>query len=424
MAATQHDLRTRLYRFFILANARFIYGLCCFLDLGSVRYVQSSGRLKKYHTPWPWVVMAVLIKLLLLTLEAPFIFMCGGMMYFFFFEDSSEFNDNTTYQWMQMLAEEVMALVSTARLIFISHNSTYCDFFTSTANRILEMHRLVLRLFGDKQLYLDDSLLVVFLLKVFLTFHHIAAQYTPTEKHFVLVRYHTLNVILFEIFYTAYFLYQLLLLGWHRSLLAFLETYVALKQVRKSLTLECRRRIICVFSIYAKMAQIHLQVSRAWLKVSSMLFIGVYYTAHESTYTVYCLFSWSQLSLMKRTELLLLKKLGSLLHPLVGILLMGMASDRMKFLEAQLCERIFLVELFYAKKDHLFSNRYSGLISCKNECFLLQRLSVPMRNFMWNRGSICDRDLVFDMFVYLFINATTYLQFLISDNNSLCAEVL
>ncbi|EDV33613.2 uncharacterized protein Dana_GF20004 [Drosophila ananassae] len=44
MAATQHDLRTRLYRFFIFANTRFVYGFCCFLDLGSFRYVQSSGR--------------------------------------------------------------------------------------------------------------------------------------------------------------------------------------------------------------------------------------------------------------------------------------------------------------------------------------------------------------------------------------------
>lgn len=365
MTATQHDQRTRFYRFFILANARFVYGFCCFLDLGSFRYVQSSGRLKKYHTPWQWVVMAVCIKLLLLALEAPYIFMCGGMMYFLFFEDSSEFNGNTTYQWMQMLAEEVMALVSTLRLIFISHNSTNCDFFTLTVNKVLEMHRLVWRLFGDKQLYLDDSLLMVFLLKVFLTFHHIAAQYTPTEKHFVLVRYHTLNVILFEIFFSAYFLYQLLLLGWQRSLLAFLDTYLAQQQARRTLSMKFRRRIIFMFSIYAKMAQIHLLVTRAWLKVSSMLFICVYYTAHESTYTVYCLFSWSQLSIMKRTELLLLKKLGSLLHPLVGILLIGMASDRMKFLEAQLCERIFLVELLHAKEDSMIFNKNSRLINCK-----------------------------------------------------------
>ncbi|XP_032309223.1 uncharacterized protein CG1339 [Drosophila ananassae] len=365
MAATQHDLRTRLYRFFIFANTRFVYGFCCFLDLGSFRYVQSSGRVKKYHTPWQWVVMAVFIKLLLFALEAPYIFMCGGMMYFFFFKDSSEFNDNTTYQWMQMLAEEAMAFVSTARLIYISHNSTYCEFFTLAVNKVLEMHRLVRRIFGDAQLYLDDSLLVVFLLKVFLTFHHIAAQYTPTEKHFILVRYHTLNVILFEIFYSAYFLYQLLLLGWQRSLLGFLDTHLALKQPRRALSLKCHKRITCVFSIYAKIAKIHLLVSSAWLKVSSMLFICVYYTAHESTYTVYCLFSWSQLSIMKRAEVLLLKKMGSFLYPLVGILLMGMASDRMKFLEAQLCERIFLVELVHAKEDTKISNEVSRLISCK-----------------------------------------------------------
>nr|XP_017006730.2 uncharacterized protein CG31750-like [Drosophila takahashii] len=172
------------------------------------------------------------------------------------------------------------------------------------------------------------------------------------------------------------------------------------------------------------MGDIHFQVSSAWLKVSSMLFINIYYTAHESTYTLYCLFATSNTPMIDRVYLVTLKKLGTCFHPLFAVLLMGIANDRLKHFEVQLSTNIFLVELLHTPQDHLIVQKFARLISCKHQSFMLQQHSLPFRNFIWNRGSICDRVLVFEIFVYLIINATTFLQFLISKKNSFCEEEL
>ncbi|KAH8307961.1 hypothetical protein KR059_003564, partial [Drosophila kikkawai] len=261
--------------------------------------------------------------------------------------DSSEFTENNTYYWVHLVAIIVMSSISTLQLLWLSHSSAYSALVVSIVNRVLHINRIVRRNFGDEHFYSDDSLVLLFLLKVVLTLHHILAQYRPHEKNIIGVRYHTVNVILFEIFYCSYMLYQLLFLGWQRTLLAFLESYIALVQDRGSPTPDYYRKVIDVFDIYTQMAGIHFRVSSAWLRVSSMLFVSLYYTAHEATFTFYCLFAMSEIPLFTRAYLVILNKVGTCLHPLVAVLLMGMASDRLKHFEAQLCEKIFLIELLH-----------------------------------------------------------------------------
>ncbi|XP_020809187.1 uncharacterized protein CG1339-like [Drosophila serrata] len=202
-----------------------------------------------------------------------------------------------------------------------------------------------------------------------------------------------------EIFYGSYLLYQLLFLGWQRTLLTFLESYIALVQDGGSPTSDYYRKVIDVFDIYTQMSGIHFRVTNAWLKVSSMMFISVYYTAHEAPILL-LLVRLVRDTLIHTSFLLIMNKVGTCLYPLVAILLMGMASDRMKHLRLSSTHQLQAPELPAAAN------------------------SFPIRNFIWNRGSICDRDLVFDIFVYLIINATTYLQFLIGDNTSICKEGL
>ncbi|KAH8267518.1 hypothetical protein KR018_011967, partial [Drosophila ironensis] len=246
---------------------------------------------------------------------------------------------------MNGMADEVMAIMSTLRLLHITHTSKFSALFRLIGNRVMELHHLIQGKFGDAYFYSDDSLLVLFLFKMLLAVHHIVAQYTPHNKDLIIVRFHTLNVILFEILYSAYVLYQLLLLGWQRTLIGFLESQIEVLKEKRGLASKCCRQIIATFEIYAQMAQVHVLASSAWLKVSSMLFISVYYTAHESTYTSYCLFSLSEISVRNRTKLVVFKKLGTCLHPLVAVLLLGIATDRLKDLETRLRDKVFLLEL-------------------------------------------------------------------------------
>ncbi|KAH8393132.1 hypothetical protein KR200_003106, partial [Drosophila serrata] len=343
MSATRYNLRRKAYRWFIHCASLCIYFSCCFLDLGSFRYVELNERLRKHSTFWQWTAVAMCIKLGLLWLEFPYVLVCIGFVYLLIFGDSSQFTENNAYYWMHLIAIVVMFSISTLQLLWLGHSSAYSSLVISIVNRVLHINRVVRRNFGDDQFYSDDSLVLLFLLKVVLTLHHILAQYRPHENNIIGVRFHTVNVILFEIFYGSYLLYQLLFLGWQRTLLTFLESYIALVQDGGSPTSDYYRKVIDVFDIYTQMSGIHFRVTNAWLKVSSMMFISVYYTAHEATYTFYCLFALSEIPLFTRAFLVIMNKVGTCLYPLVAILLMGMASDRMKHFEAQLCERIFLI---------------------------------------------------------------------------------
>ncbi|KAH8282749.1 hypothetical protein KR054_009458 [Drosophila jambulina] len=258
-----------------------------------------------------------------------------------------------------------MSIISTLQLLWLTHSSAYSSLVISIANRVLHINRIVRRNFGDEHFYSDDSLVLLFLLKVILTLHHILAQYRPHEKNLIGVRYHTVNVILFELFYSAYLLYQLLFVGWQRTLLAFFESYISLLQDRGSPTSDYYRKVIDVFDIYAQMGGIHFRVTSAWLRVSSMMFINVYYTTHESTFTFYCLFAMSEIPIFTRAYLVIVNKVGTCLHPLVAVLLMGMASDRLKHFEAQLSERIFLIELLHSGEKLLILQQFARLIGCK-----------------------------------------------------------
>ncbi|EDV57503.2 uncharacterized protein Dere_GG24872 [Drosophila erecta] len=187
---------------------------------------------------------------------------------------------------------------------------------------------------------------------------------------------------------------------------------------------ELGRKLIIVFDIYREMGIIHFRITRAWLRTSSMLFISIYYTAHESTYTFYCLFALSEKPMIDRIYMLVFKKLGTCLHPLLAVLLVGIANDRLSQFETQLSQNVLLVQLLHMREDHLVLQKFARLISCKHQVLLLQQQALPFRNFIWNRKIICDRDLVFEIYVYLIINAITFLQFLISDNRSVCEEGL
>ncbi|KAH8412734.1 hypothetical protein KR009_004977, partial [Drosophila setifemur] len=263
---------------------------------------------------------------------------------------------------VHVVSEMVMVIISTFRLLLFTHSPFYSKLFISSVNRVLKMHRRIRRIFGDKNFHLDDSLLMLFLVKVFLSLHHIAAQYRPHNKKILLVRFPTLNVMLFEIFHCSYLLYQFLLLCWQRTLISFLESYIELIRERRLPTTDYARKVIAAFDIYTQMGGIHLLVSSAWLRVSSMLFISVYYTAHESTYTFYCLFALSEIPILERAQLVLLKKLGTCLHPLFAVLLIGITSDRLKHFESQLCQRIFIIELLHSAEDHLILKQFSRLI--------------------------------------------------------------
>lgn len=49
--------------------------------------------------------------------------------------------------------------------------------------------------------------------------HHIAAQYnTPNDKVIINVRFPTVNVIIFKLYFCSYFLYQVLPLSWLQTL--------------------------------------------------------------------------------------------------------------------------------------------------------------------------------------------------------------
>lgn len=365
MSATRYSLSRKAYIGFIQGATHCVYASCCFFDLGSFRYNQKSQKLRRHNTFWQWTAFAMCIKLFLLWLEFPYILVCLGFVYLLLIGDSSQFTENNTYYWVHLMAEVVMATISTLQLLWLSHSSSYSSLLIPMVNRVLQINRKVRNSFGDEHFYSDNSLVLLFLLKVALTLHHILAQYRPHEKHLISVRYHTLNVFLFEIFYCSYFLYQLLLLGWQRTFLAFLGSYIELVQARGSPTSDYYRKVIDVFDIYTQMGAIHFRVTSAWLRVSSMMFISVYYTAHESTYTFYCLFAMSEISIFTRAYLVILNKVGTCLHPVVAVLLMGIASDRLKHFEAQLCERFFLIELLLSQEDHLILQQFARLISCK-----------------------------------------------------------
>ncbi|KMY87711.1 uncharacterized protein Dsimw501_GD23170 [Drosophila simulans] len=364
------------------------------------------------------------LKAALVCMEVPFIFVCFGLTYYFLKGDSENLAENGIYYCVHMVSQVAMSTISTFWLLLLCHSSSYSSMFVSVGNRVLQMDRVVRRSFADKHIRYDESLVVSFVIKVLLTMHHIVAQYTPHDKVIVNVRFPTVNVIIFELYYCCYFLYQLLLLSWLQAISTFLNSYIENVKDRGQLSTKLSRKLITVFDIYKEMGTIHFRMTNAWLRASSMLFISIYYTAHESTYTFYCLFALSETPMIDRVYVLIFKKLGTCLHPLLAVLLMGTANDRLRQLETQLSQNILLVELLHTPQDHLVLQKFARLISCKYQVLLLQQQSLPIRNFIWNRKIICDRDLVFEIYIYLIINAITFLQFLITDNKSVCEEGL
>ncbi|KRF98698.1 uncharacterized protein Dwil_GK27446 [Drosophila willistoni] len=88
-----------------------------------------------------------------------------------------------------------------------------------------------------------------------------------------------MNIVLFELIFISYFLYQLHVLSWQRSLLIFLQSYAERISLKGVPTSKRASKLVASFNLYNQIVQLHGKVSKVWLKSSAALYS--YICAHR-----------------------------------------------------------------------------------------------------------------------------------------------
>nr|XP_032294383.1 uncharacterized protein CG31750 [Drosophila virilis] len=228
------------------------------------------------------------------------------------------------------------------RMIYLLHSWPISGAYVMVINKIMELHRNMCSTFDRSNFTLEHNILIISVVEFSLTLLQIWNQMMTSYILLVFV-YH---LVLFELFYWAYFLYQLILIAWHQVLLNLLSSYAGNRRPNK----RDRHQLMLFYGFYFRMCAIHGHITQHWLKIAGGLFASIAILSADISEELFDII-YKQKSPLEKWKYFVVYKIGNCLTPIVKIFLLGLCNNRIEKLTKLLGQQIYLIELLHWKRS-------------------------------------------------------------------------
>lgn len=217
-------------------------------------------------------------------------------------------------------------------LFRLAHNRKYSADCQLTINDIIKLNKTVHLCFGSWSLRTKLDILLLFHLQYAL----MTLQLRKIWDQYFCETYITL---LFEIYFCAYFIYQLLLLAWLGALHNNLSTYCLNPRQGHFPSSHSRRQLIQLFSVYLRIKSLHQSVKKLWQRVPGVLFLILLKQTQYLAYNLYKIFNHRPINHLIEFEFCVV--------PLLKIFILAICNKRIQMLNQQLKEHLFRIEFLH-----------------------------------------------------------------------------
>lgn len=406
----------------ILCDA--LYRACRFAGFGHFRY---NRRTRKYCIHKPSRTFKWFVKLCLLFMDDHNIIGILFVMLTNFSLKTPLPESRDGFEAFLFYATLLLANCQLLCLFCPAHSQKYSEACLLAVNKLIKLHRIVRLSCGDCKFATETCILVFFLVQyAFTTLQLLHGWWQPWIF--------TYNLLLFEIYFCAYFVYQLLLMAWLRALLAQLGEYYLNPQLGLFPSSRYRRQLMQFYRVYTRLNRVHRSISQLWLQVAGVLLVGILKLAQDYADVLYNMIFYKK---QNENIIMFLIKIVSSLAPLMKIFLLALCNKRLENLTQELSQRLFHIELLHWQWVHsgvelavgipltqLLSKRvsmcsklkgislmYNFPILRQNSSFYLQLLVEQFRIYIWNMRQAMNLKFLL-CFLYLAIfNAISMLHY-------------
>ncbi|EDW12942.2 uncharacterized protein Dmoj_GI17949 [Drosophila mojavensis] len=217
-------------------------------------------------------------------------------------------------------------------LFRLAHNQKYSADCQLTINDIIKLNKTVHMCFGSWSLRTKLDILLIFHLQYALTTLQLRKIW---DQYFC----ETYIILLFEIYFCAYFVYQLLLLAWLGALHKNLSTYYLNPRQGHFPSSHSRRQLIQFFSVYWRIKSVHQCVRKLWRRVPAVLFLFLLKQTQYLAYNLYNMINHRPINHLIEFECCVV--------PMLKIFILAICNKRIQMLNQQLREYLLRIELLH-----------------------------------------------------------------------------
>ncbi|XP_016989699.1 uncharacterized protein CG1339 [Drosophila rhopaloa] len=396
-----------VHRLFFKGSALTIYGIACGCHFFKLQYNERTNQMEetRYHRIWSKIVVA--IKVILLTSQYRLYFALVVAIYIV----TSMVYGSTAQNFVMSILMQGISINVLRRLVIFLHSKKDRRFVKHTVNEILQITSVIDQKIG--MVYsCDPVLLGVYLCKLWVLY--ILLDSLWNKSYFLLFNF--LYWVLLEYCFAGYFIYQLIMLNWYRTIILFLKRFIECNENRQDIQGSYHRRLFLLFQLHLRINRLHkcIKENLSWL--TSSIYLMIFTCIFNMELLLECsLFAEDDLE--NKMYIIADGCLGPVFIPILYVLILGMCTDRFREAELQLQQHIVIIHGLYMRK---VKPRLLAIMVLDNEhtSLILHQKLEPLQNRII-LGTTCDRQFVLDYILTVILTALSLIQYTISCGQSI-----
>ncbi|KAI8037308.1 hypothetical protein M5D96_010059, partial [Drosophila gunungcola] len=383
-----------VHQWLFKGSALTLYGIACGCHFFKLHYNGRSNQLEeaRYHRTWSKIVIA--IKVCLLTSQY-LLYMVFVMAIYI---QASLVNGSAAQSFVLSAMIQGISINVLRRLLMFLHLKGDRRCVKHIVNEILLITSEIERKIG--MVYSCDIVLLgVYLCKLWLLY--ILLDSLWNKPYFLVLNF--LYWVLMEYCFAGYFLYQLVVLNWYRTITLFLKRFIKSNESRQDIEGICHERLFLLFQLHLRISRLHKYITDNLSWLSSSIYLMIFTCIFNMELLLECsLFAEDELE--NKIYIIADGCLGPVFIPILYVLILGMCTDRFREAELQLQQHIVIIHGLYMRKVDPRPLAISVLDNEKLE---------PLQNLII-LGTTCDRQFVLDYILTAILTALSLVQYTIS----------
>ncbi|XP_017033646.1 gustatory receptor-like 43a [Drosophila kikkawai] len=395
------------HRLFFKASAWAIYGIASGCHFFKLKYTKETNQVEEteYNPALSKIVVA--IKLLLLASQYTYYFVMASAIYIHI----RLVNFSHAQHFVMSLFMQGIGINVLRRLTIFLHQKQDRQYVRHAVNEILYITSVIERRFG--MIYRCDTVLLgVYLCKLWLLY--LLLDSLLDKDYFLILS--LLYWVLLDYCFLGYFIYQLLLLNWYRSITLFLQRFIEDQGARQDIAARHHRHLSLLFKLQLRINNLHKFIIRSLSWMPNSIYLMIFTCIFNMELLIECsLFAEDELD--DKIYIIMDGCLGPVMIPILYVLILGMCTDRLRDAELILQQQIVIIHGLYMRNTH---SRLPTVMVLDNEhtSLILHQKLKPLQNVMI-LDNICDREFAFDYILTVILTALSLVQYTISCGESL-----
>ncbi|XP_044249559.1 gustatory receptor-like 36a [Drosophila takahashii] len=376
--------QSRLLRWSVLGLCWSSYILYRGCVIGQIKYDKEKGKLIiQRRNIWT--------KRIVLCLKL-------SVLYFSFESNEGIFSSPKYFDTLMTGVIMQIAICNIIRLWNWMSSLSYNRSLVGLINEVIEVNTLMKETLGRPSLE-GISLLILYIVQWDFT----VLQITGLSQLSLYV--FPLYIILLELCFNIYVVYQLLLLSWIAAFNRFLKIYL---QERKP-TKRQHLKVLRLLRLYSRIANINQEIQLLWLPVIGMLFTDILLLVINWAFIIKNIMEYHLFADDKFYRKCLRAAVGGQAS-FLRILFIGLCNDRLCILQTLLRVQLLIVDLRFSLHLQRHQN-FVRDVQTLQSCFDVQFRVQPIRNRIMNANLECGGSFVLDFFFCTLLNALCFAQY-------------